>query len=300
MDKNYDVSVIVLSYNPDLKKLEETLDSILQQKRIKFQVVVTDDGSKDSPKEFLDNYFEEKGFSDYILQMNEENEGTVKNYLSGLRCASGKYSKAISPGDMLYSRTTLAKWHAFLERSGKDWSFSEATYYTVKDGRKENVVNKAIPNITRPYFTHRDKTCRWYYVAVGDIALGSTMMGLTSLQIKYVEMIAGRVKYAEDQMWRLMMYFGDVGAYYPRPTVYYEYGTGISTVKNNKWRDRIIADWDAANEVIYENADSADTLQKLMIQAVKRKKKNVLLAAFTRGQILVWLRFFIFYRKTPV
>ncbi len=299
MDKLYDVSVIVLSYNPDFDKMAETLDSIIMQRRVKFQIIVADDGSKESPKDWLVNYFQGAGFEDYKIVINQENGGTVLNYLSGLRVASGVYTKAISPGDMLVSRTTLAKWHAFLERSDKDWAFSEAVYYTMNNGERETVTTKAIPNITRPYFEHKDKRCRWNYIADGDIALGSTMMGLTSLQLKYAEMIAGRVKYAEDNIWRLMMYFGDVGAYYPRPTVLYEYGTGISTVKSNAWREKIIADWDAASEIMYECEESADKLQKKMISALRRKKKNVFLAIFTRGQIGVWLRAFIFYRKTP-
>ena len=299
MDKSYDVSVIVLSYNPDLEKMAQTLDSILMQRRIKLQIIVADDGSKSSPKDWLVNYFQEKGFNDYILVINEENGGTVLNYLSGLKVSLGKYTKAISPGDMLVSPTTLAKWYDFLERSGKGWAFSEAVYYTLEDGERKCVTSKAIPNMTRPYFEHRDKLCRWYYIADGDIALGSTMMGLTALQLKYAERIAGRVKYAEDNIWRLMMYFGDVGAYYPRPTVYYEYGTGISTVKSNAWREKIIADWDTASEIMMESKASADKLQKKMLQALKRKKKNVFLALFTRGQIAVWLRAFFFYRKTP-
>ena len=46
MKNKYDVSIIVATYNPDLNKLMSTLLSIIIQKGIKFEIIVTDDGSQ--------------------------------------------------------------------------------------------------------------------------------------------------------------------------------------------------------------------------------------------------------------
>ena len=52
MNQDYEITVIVCTYNPDLQKLISTLKSVVLQKGVKIQVIVTDDGSSN-------NYFNE-------------------------------------------------------------------------------------------------------------------------------------------------------------------------------------------------------------------------------------------------
>ena len=79
------ISVLVLSYNSDIDKLYLTLKSIIKQKIDDFEIVVSDDGSKDNHEQELAEYFKQNDFSNYKLVMNEQNRGTVQNILSGLK-----------------------------------------------------------------------------------------------------------------------------------------------------------------------------------------------------------------------
>ena len=115
------VSVLVLSYNSDIKKLYLTLQSIVKQTIDAFEIVVADDGSKENHKEELIEYFKSCGFTNYKLVMNEENKGTVQNILSGLQYCEGEYVKPISGGDCLYDEDTLHKMYDFMKDNSLDY-----------------------------------------------------------------------------------------------------------------------------------------------------------------------------------
>ena len=69
------VSVIVITYNQDLNKLLKTLDSIIIQEGIPFEVIICDDGSEKTYEKELENYFSLKDFASYRLVFHEKNEG---------------------------------------------------------------------------------------------------------------------------------------------------------------------------------------------------------------------------------
>ena len=46
-----DISVVVLTYNPDLNDLKKTLRSIMLQDGVDFEIVIADDGSKNNLSE---------------------------------------------------------------------------------------------------------------------------------------------------------------------------------------------------------------------------------------------------------
>ena len=87
-----DFSVIVCCYDPDIEQLKNTISSILNQKKITFEIIICDDGSK---IDYLDI------IKEWILSLNlnivfkysflKENKGTIINYLEGIKKADGKY-----------------------------------------------------------------------------------------------------------------------------------------------------------------------------------------------------------------
>jgi len=99
---NCKMSVLVLQYNASVIEVQKTIQSILRQQNIEFEIVVADDGSKENHFTQLEDYFKARGFSHYTLVNNPHNGGTVKNILSGVKMCNGKYVKCISPGDYLY------------------------------------------------------------------------------------------------------------------------------------------------------------------------------------------------------
>lgn len=82
---SYEISVVVIQYNPIWEKLMYTLQSILQQTEIRYEIVIADDGSRDKYFDKTIDFFKEKKFCDYQIVDNTKNQGTVKNVLSGLK-----------------------------------------------------------------------------------------------------------------------------------------------------------------------------------------------------------------------
>jgi glycosyltransferase involved in cell wall biosynthesis len=93
------VSVAVLTYNSE-DTICQCIDSILMQKTdFNFEIVVGDDGSKDSTPRILSNYattYPEK----FVLLLSETNEGVSKNNNLVLSHCKGEYV-AMCEGDEL-------------------------------------------------------------------------------------------------------------------------------------------------------------------------------------------------------
>ena len=65
-----DVSVIIVTYNSDWKKLRLTLLSTLKQINVSIQIIIADDGSKETFDEKIVQLFNEFGFSNYVIVNN--------------------------------------------------------------------------------------------------------------------------------------------------------------------------------------------------------------------------------------
>ena len=135
----YDLTVIVVTYNSSWEKLRRTLNSILYQKKVKIELIIADDGSKN-------NWFRET--TEYIgnsikvlLLPSEQNMGTVKNIYRAALKASAPYIKTISPGDYFYSEYTVYKWLKYIVFNNSKVSFGRAVYYSSQDG-KINIINE--------------------------------------------------------------------------------------------------------------------------------------------------------------
>ena len=288
-----DISILVLTYHSNWTDLENTLESVLVQKDICHEIVVSDDGSEETHKEQLIQFFEKKNYPHYTLVCNRENRGTVRNAIAGLENCKGKWVKDISPGDFLYGDRCLARWVEYCEKNNCLWSFSEAVYYEKTQRGIEAVSCRAHPMELTPYIKGETDRCRWNYVALNDIALGATMVCHTDLYLSYCRQIEGKVIYAEDNVWRLLMFDGIVGGYYPETTVLYENGVGISTSGQGPWTEKMNKDWRTATDIILSR-ENGDELQKKM-QKAYRDSRSKIWRYFVRGK----LRFEIKKRLFP-
>ena len=89
MDENNvpKVSVIVPVYNSE-KYLPETIDSILNQKFADFELILIDDGSKDSSGVICDSYAAKDS---RVRVIHKENGGICSARNAGLKIARGEY-----------------------------------------------------------------------------------------------------------------------------------------------------------------------------------------------------------------
>lgn len=99
-------SVIVVTYNSS-EFVKETLDSILNQNYPAFELIITDDCSKDETlnicREWLDKNnqkLNEKSIR-YVLTKTPKNKGITPNYNHGLKFAQGEWIKYIAGDDIL-------------------------------------------------------------------------------------------------------------------------------------------------------------------------------------------------------
>lgn len=253
------------------------------QKNIRLEVIVADDGSEDNHEEELKSLFASYRFSDYKLVMNPKNQGTVKNLLTGIMLAEGRFVKSFSPGDQFVNEDTLKRWVDFMDERKCGWSFSDAIYYRNRD-KKEAVSVCAHPQDIQPYIRNDLQKCRWNYVVLKDIALGAAILCRTDTICKYTKLLHEQgIIYAEDNMWRLLMFLGDVGCYFQDTAIYYECETGISTSGGEAWSQRLRADWENTDKIMKETK-IPDRFQMKMLKGINYSN-SILRRLFTIGKI---------------
>ena len=300
MEQYYEVSVIVCSYNPSIDDMLFTLESLVSQKNIRLEIIVADDGSEDNLYEKVVQYFKDNNFQHWMMVCNQENHGTVFNLYSGIRKASGKWIKTISPGDALNGKEILREWIDYNEKENVKWSFSDAIYYVGKPNENKHIIAYAHPNDISPYIRKNDYLCRWNYLALDDNALGLTLLAEKSIMIEYIDKIVGKIIYAEDHIYRMMMFDGIVGSYFPRNAVLYQFGTGISTTGSVVWGRRLEKDWKIAEQLMIYDKE-LDDFQLSIVRVWKlRDSGKRLLRVLIKGKIKSYLRRLIKPRKTIV
>lgn len=267
------VTVVVLTYNPVMSKLCATLRSIIAQQFIDLEIVISDDGSKNFSILDIEQFFKRYSYSKYKIVRNAKNEGTVINALKGLSVVSGEYVKLISPGDMFTSQFTLHSWVTHLKESGKKWSISDALFYRLINNDEISLVQKEQrPREISIYIKDNLTKCRWNYIMMDDVALGAAIISERKVLYDYLKRIEGKVIYAEDNIYRLMMFDGICADYFPENAILYEYGEGISTQKSDFWNIKIKKDWEETNSEMLNRINPGDKLQRKMIKYLKRRK----------------------------
>ena len=240
--KKYKCSVVIVQYNPIWEKLKRTLKSVIGQQECDYEIVIADDGSKnpcfDKTRDFLDK----NGFCNYQLISNENNQGTVKNIISGLEVAQGKYVRVIAPGDMLYSHTTLQKIVSFMDEHSAKEVFGRMAFFTYDEG-KINIINKQVPIDLEPYKKRDRESIKKHLFILGDNISGASYTWDRDYYLECLMRIAGRVIYLEDCTNAYTVYDGHDIYFMDEFVTWYEDGTGISTSKNVKWTAILTKDW---------------------------------------------------------
>lgn len=224
------VTVCVLTYNPDWTKFRNTLKSIICQKGVDFDIVISDDGSKDNCFDKAEEYLKENNFSAYRFIANKQNQGTVKNIISALQNVESKYIKLISPGDFLYDETVLAKFTDFAEKNPAAAYFGNAVYYASNiNGEIKIYETLHNPKDLKPWIEKDQKKIRRNYLYRCDFILGASLFCNKIFFENYAKKLDGVVKYAEDMAILLMIVDKISVLYVNQSFVFYEYGWGIST-----------------------------------------------------------------------
>ena len=233
---SFEVTVIIASYNFSYPKMMGTLKSVLKQRDVDLEIIIADDGSQNADYTEVERYIHEIGFESFFLVRNKQNQGTVKNFISGLKRARGKYVYMTSPGDMLYDDTVLHDFYEYAEESRAKVLFGNAVYYN-NDGGLTLYGDRSAP--LRPYCYSAEKTinARKTGFFFGGYILGAAFFRETETAKKYFDIIKDCCKFVEDNTSTAFMLADGIKAeYYPRNMIWYEYGGGVSTSRENKWK----------------------------------------------------------------
>ena len=123
------ISIIVLTYNPNNEKLKQTLAAAIKQKNVCFEIIISDDGSANKDYSFLPEFMKDNGFLQYTLLEHPENRGTVQSCLDAVETARGEFVFLTSPGDFLYDETALLDLYEFAKKNAAPLCFGNAVYY---------------------------------------------------------------------------------------------------------------------------------------------------------------------------
>ena len=94
------VSIIVISYNSE-KTITETLESIKNQTYLNYEVIISDDCSKDKTIDIVKEWCKGNNKNNYEILESKINEGVTKNINKGLKKANGTWIKFIAADDIL-------------------------------------------------------------------------------------------------------------------------------------------------------------------------------------------------------
>jgi len=302
-----DVSFVVTTYKPDLMKTLVTIESLIMQKNIESEIIIVDDGSNSDIWDVVIKYIKQRDYYNYSLSISDINEGTVKNYLRGVKLAKGMFVRGISPGDYLIGETTIREWINEIKNSNLKWSFCNVVNYRRNDSGFELLRLNTHPQETKPYFKRDHNMILWNYVIYDDLISGASMIYDRKLLEKYLNEIQGEIIYTEDTMIKLLIMDGYDGYYYDSEALFYEYGSGISTNKNTsyKWSKLIAKDFECINKKCLERA-SVNINNKELKEALedkcyyKRNLKNLIKKYIDVNQSRIFIKNIIRWRKTKV
>lgn len=245
------VSIIIVLYNSDMIKADRTIKSALSQKSIDFEIIVSDDGSKEDPTDKIKAIFKKYNFTNYKINVNSKNVGTVKNILSALKLSSGKYVYCISPGDMIYDDNTISCFYQFAEKNNSKVCFGDYYDYRIEDEKPVIVGRISSSNRTTLYCKKKSFTTYKLLIMFGEGILGPAYFRERNYALKYIGQVSGVSKYVEDNTSVACSLADKVPIYYYDKTIcWYECDTGISRLENSEWRNRIFDDFRKTYELL--------------------------------------------------
>lgn len=133
------VSVCIASYNCE-EFIATTLESVLSQKFVDFEIVIADDKSTDRTISII------KGFNDPRIRLieNEQNLGLVRNWNKVLSCARGEFVKLLGDDDVLYPEC-LARQVRALQHPANASAVLAICNRNVINARNEVVMRRKFP-----------------------------------------------------------------------------------------------------------------------------------------------------------
>lgn len=268
-----DFSVIIATYNATKEQLKMTIDSVLNQNDVKYEIIVCDDASGDNHFEWIKEYLDGVAFSEYTLLGGDKNLGTVRNMLRGIRLAKGEYSKLIGAGDMLYKDTTLHDIKQFMEDENTSCCFGLMQGFQIKNGERIKVTHTS-PRVISVYRNTEHKKIARNILVSEDWVSGAGIFAKTSYYLKYISMLEDKVIYCEDWATALALVDDVYLKLYDDYAIWYEVGEGVSTTPNASWRGKLLHDNEEFWKIFEKYAAESNNNSFAKENKLRRRKKK--------------------------
>lgn len=278
------LTVIILQYRPDPRALRRTLAALAMQDTRDFAVVLGDDGSAEDYFAESRAYLAEHGITDVQTVKLTPNGGTVKNVQNALRAAKTRWVLTLSPGDFVYDSATIGWWLERLKADAPRVAFGKQAYFTPGDDPQP--LPGESPFDRTPYDpAHYDaKTICRNLLLYDDGISGAGLVYERELLLAAMDKMAGRVRLAEDFSLRMFAVQGVHITRYDRPTVWYEYGGGVST--DERARARMLGEWRAMLELLREEFPHDKTVRLAYEYYFNDRRKSRLVRGLV-GRLIV-------------
>jgi glycosyltransferase involved in cell wall biosynthesis len=280
-----DITIVVGTYNPQWVKLKATLLSIVEQKNVKLQIVVSDDGSANPLHTEVKTFFKSINFTDYKLVKGVKHEGTVCQFYRGICSSDAEYIKLFSPGDLLYNDTVLSEWLAFSKKNNADIIFGDAVCYNRNNGKLNIIKSPHHPRNMSVYknaSSFIDKVINYH--CLKDVIYGSTKIAKKSILLYYLRFLLHRVTYVEDYFIRLAILDERKIMYYPFKVIWYEYADGgISTTGDKRWKELMLKDDIKMDKICLEKwIKPNEEIRKWILENIEFKRNINRLSKFDK------------------
>ena len=239
MKEEYTFTVQIVTYNPRWDKLKFTLDSILLQSFKDYELMIVDDGSKDCLERLIKEYVNKHSIINFRHVRNKHNQGTVRNIISGLEIAKGKYIRCLGAGDAFASTESLQMIYDYLEENKFDACWGLVQPFIYDNEGKRHSVYRVKPFDIDAYRTYNLRRIMENMIVYSDQAHGASITMKREKWLNYLNIIADKVKYAEDLAQILIALDEEPIHLLDEVIIYYEEGDGISTANNRIWLKRL-------------------------------------------------------------
>lgn len=117
---NPEVTVVVPAYNASAY-IADTIKSVQEQTFTQWELIVIDDGSKDSTSEKVKSYLSDTR----IKLIQQENKGVSAARNAGIKAAQGKYTTFLDADDYYLSYNLQRKYEYLQSKAGTDFVYSD-------------------------------------------------------------------------------------------------------------------------------------------------------------------------------
>ena len=285
------VSCITTTY----KKFEyiyETLASVLKQDYPNIEIIIGDDGSPDFPEEDIRQYIEKNkssNITNVIIHHEYSNHGTVYNCALCRELASGEYIMGIASDDQFYDSQVVSDVVKYFEDTGAE-VVTCIRQLMDTESRKELAVlpSKKQQNWLRTLSPEEiyEKMVSFPFISGSSTYYRKEFyqrMGKYDTSYKYIEDVPFYMKILRK---------GEKIHFFPRKTIKYQFGGGISTTPNRQNPVRKMMYKDRIHYMEQEVLPYADDMSWWRKEHIKVRTKRFLMEA--RGNTF---SIFELYRK---